>query len=100
MTQSIKYFTPEELGIEDEDEFLYDPEPDGFVFVTEETIAGQARWWTQFERVAQRTSDMTYWKFSWRAGSTEMQDVGTDLDACQVEPVEVTVTQYRPVKSS
>ena len=100
MTQSIKYYTPEELGIEDEDEFLYDPEPDGFVFVTKETITDQSRWSTFYKRVAQRTSDFTYWSFSWQAGSTEMQETDTELQAYQVEPVEVTVTQYKPVKTS
>ena len=100
MTQIIKYYTPKELGIEDEDEFIYDPTFDGFSFVTEETITGQGRWSTFYERVAQRLSDNTYWCFNWQGGSTEYQETEAGLQAHQVEPVKVTRTEYKPVKTS
>jgi hypothetical protein len=96
----VKIYTPKELGIEDEGEFLWDPEHDGFKWVTEESIQEQDRWHTYYSRVAQRVSDNTYWEFSWATGSTEYQECDLDLEVYQVEPVEVTTTQYKLVKTS
>ena len=79
----------------DEDVFL----GEDFEEVTDEQIEDQSRWSTFYSQILKYNKDGTLWKASWSRGSTEMQDCGVeDLQLIQVEPVEVTVTQYKVIK--
>lgn len=67
--------------------------------VTEAEIYDQSRWSIYKSQVMQRISDGKYFEFWWGEGATEMQD-GQD-EPCgyfEVEPKEVTVTNYIQVK--
>jgi hypothetical protein len=75
------------------------PEDEFIEEVTQEVIEDQRRWSTQYSQVFKDIRDNTFWEIWWSRGSTEMQDEGPeDIGFQQVEPVEVTVTKYLPVK--
>lgn len=67
---------------------------DDFEEVTPKTIEDQSRWSTFYCQIL-KYKDGTFWRASWSRGSTEYQDEGVeDLMLVQVEPKEVTVTEY------
>lgn len=71
---------------------------DDFEEVTKEEIVDQGRWTTHYSQVLKEKSTGLFWEATWSHGSTEYQDCDPDLTLLLVEPVEVTVTQYKPVK--
>jgi len=90
----MKYF--DLTTVEDPTDIVYGDHPD-FEEVTQSTIVDQSRWSTQYSQVFQY-KEGTFWEANWSRGSTEYQDDGVeDLVLLQVEPVEVTVTQYKAV---
>ncbi len=90
----MKYF--DLSTVDDPEDLVYDACPD-FEGVTGEVIEDQSRWSTHYSKVVQY-KDGTYWQANWSRGSTEYQDDGVeDLILVQVEPVQVTVTQYKAV---
>lgn len=82
-------------SLEDPVEDVFDG--DDFEEVTSESIYDQTRWSTSYEQVF-KYKDGTFWNASWSRGSTEYQDEGVEnLTLVQVEPVQVTVTQYKVI---
>lgn len=70
---------------------------ENFEEVTAEQIEDQSRWSTFYCQIL-KYKDGTFWRASWSRGSTEMQDEGVeDLQLVQVEPVQVTVTEYKVI---
>ena len=65
--------------------------------VTEEEPVGQSRWHIQYEQVF-KSADERFFRFYWRVGATENQDNDEDIYMVEVEPYEVTVTEYRAKK--
>ena len=76
---------------EERDKFLYDMQE-----VEAESIVGQSRWNTFFTKVV-KDDDGFFWRVNWSQGSTECQDNDEEVTVIQVEPVQVTVTQYEEV---
>lgn len=66
--------------------------------ITEEKIDEQTRWSVYKSQVMQRVEDGKYFEFWWGEGATEMQE-GQDepYGFFEVEPKEVTITQYETV---
>lgn len=87
----MKYF---DLTIYEEEEDFFDDED--FTEVTIKEIYDQRRWATCYSQVF-KYKDGTFWKASWKRGSTECQETDLQLSVWQVEPVQVTVTQYKAV---
>jgi len=83
------YENPDEDVLWDDNEFTK---------VTKPEIDGQSRWSTFYSQILKYNKDGTFWDARWSRGSTEMQDEGVeDLELVQVEPVEITVTQYKVI---
>ena len=72
-------------------------EADFFVEVTDPKITGTSRWHLYYSQIWQDQRDKSFWNLTWRRGATEMQDDGfEDIEFEQVEPREVTITDYFP----
>jgi len=69
-----------------------------FVQVTEEQIVEQRRWTTCYSQVLKHVASGKYYAAIWDVGSTEYQETEPNLVLTEVEPKEVTVTQYFAVE--
>lgn len=64
-------------------------------------IIEQSRWSTLHEYIYLNTKTGKYYKVIWDLPSTECSgDPDDEVDVCEVEPYQVTVTQYREVKDA
>lgn len=63
-------------------------------------IIDQGRWRSLHEMIYLNTKTGKYYKILWNLGSTENCDADDDMGVCEVEPYQVTVTQYREVKDA
>lgn len=84
-----------EVTVEEFEDILYNDE---YAPVTDSKITDQSRWYTYYERTFQKKDDGTFWTLTWSRGSTEQQDEGLmDTQIVQVEPVSVTVIEYKEI---
>jgi hypothetical protein len=70
----------------------------GFQFMDDvelisDDIVDQGRWYTYYTAVVKH--DGRFWAVNYSQGSTEYQDDDGEYTVYEVEPVEVTITQYK-----
>lgn len=59
------------------------------------------RWNITYHTIYRDTRDNTFWEISFTRGATEYQDEGPEnISFCQVERVEVTKYEYKPISKS
>lgn len=90
------------MNITDDDfvEITCGHHPD-FETVKPEYVTDTSRWSISYKMVAKHVETGRYYQFLWESGATEYQDMPfaeSAHDYWEVEPVEVTVTEYRRVR--
>lgn len=83
---------------EEEFEEIVEYGDENYAAMNSPSITGKSRWSYSLEQVFKHIPTSKYYKIKWSEAATEYQDQDFGATIAEVEPVSVTITEYKEVR--